>query len=154
MDVLDVSEGTGGQLALMKIYEKYISMFKGCGKKHPVILLIDNDNGSNDIKKELNVADLSGPFYYYRQNLYVVAIPRGSDGKERMIEDLFEAKVLEAKVDGKVFNPKTKDSKTEYGKTVFAEKIVRANQKSINFDGFRGVLDSFRAAIEDYKKRM
>ena len=28
MDVLDISEGTGGQLALMNIYEKYISMFK------------------------------------------------------------------------------------------------------------------------------
>ncbi len=155
MDVLDISEGTGGQLALMNIYEKYISMFKGCGKKHPVILLIDNDNGSKEIKNKLNVDDLSGPFCYYRQNLYVVAIPLGPDGKERMIEDLFEAKVLKAKVDGKVFNRKTKQlTATEYGKTVFAEKVVRANQKSINFDGFRGVLDSFRAAIEDYKKRM
>jgi len=155
MDVFDMSEGTGGQLALMNIYEKYISVFKGCGKKHPVILLIDNDNGSNDIKKKLNVTDLSEPFYYYKQNLYVGAIPRGSDGKERMIEDLFEAKVLETKVDGKVFNPKTKQlTETEYGKTYFAEKVVKANQKSINFDGFRGVLDRLIDVIDDYKKRI
>jgi hypothetical protein len=88
MDVLDISEGTGGQLALMNIYEKYISMFKGCGKKHPVILLIDNDNGSKEIKNKLNVDDLSCPFCHYRQNLYVVAIPRGADGKECTIENL------------------------------------------------------------------
>jgi hypothetical protein len=70
------------------------------------------------------------------------------------IRNLFEAKVLETELNGKKFNSKTKDSKTEYGKTVFAEKVVRANQKSINFDGFRDVLDRFTEVLEDYKGRI
>lgn len=154
MDVLSMSEGTGGLAYLMNIYEQYMSPFKGDGKKHPIIILIDNDNGSNGIKKLLKVERLTEPFYYYKENLYVVALPLGSDGKERKIEDLFEAKILETKVNGKVFNPKTKDTKTEYGKTVFAEKVVKANQKSINFNGFKDVFNRFTLVINDYKKEI
>ena len=154
LDILGIAEGTGGQSALMNMYGEYISLFRGHGKKHPVIILIDNDGGSSEIKKKLNATELSETFYYYEQNLYVVSIPLGADGKERMIEDLFEAKVLEAKVDGKVFNPKTKQlTATEYGKTVFAEKVVRANQKSINFDGFKDILNRFLLVIDDYRKK-
>ncbi len=70
------------------------------------------------------------------------------------IEDLFDEKTLDTKIDGKKFNRKPKiDSATEFGKIVFAEKLVKANQNSINFGGFKEVLNRFKAVIEDYKQK-
>jgi len=47
-----------------------------------------------------------------------------------MIEDLFDDKILETKFEGKTFNPKAKKlEKTEYGKTVFAEKSGESPSK-------------------------
>lgn len=153
-DVLAISAGTGGLASLMGIYEKYMKPFKGEGKKHPVIILIDNDSGSKNIMNKLNDKDLSKLFYFFGENLYVVRISSGSETEEMAIEDLFDEKTLDTKIDGKKFNRKPKiDSATEFGKIVFAEKLVKANQNSINFGGFKEVLNRFKAVIEDYKQK-
>jgi hypothetical protein len=77
-------------------------------------------------------------FCHYGETLYVVPIPLDSEGKERMIEDLFDKKILETKPGGKTFNPNPKvkdfDPKTEYGKIVFAEKVIKRHQNEINFN--------------------
>jgi len=70
------------------------------------------------------------------------------------IEDLFDEKTLNTPVAGKKFNREPKiDSATEYGKIVFAEKVVKANQDTIDFGGFKEVLNRFKAVIEDYNQK-
>jgi hypothetical protein len=151
-DVCAISEGTSGLKSLMDIYRKYMKPFKGQGKKHPVIMLVDNDSGTKEINNKLKVNDSTKPFFYFLENLYIVHVPP-VNGDETAIEDLFDKKTLDTKVDGKTFNREAKiDPKTEYGKIVFAEKVVKANQNAINFDGFKEILDRFKGVIEEYKK--
>jgi RNA-directed DNA polymerase len=151
--VLAVSQGTSGLGSLMDIYEKYMKPFKGDGKKHPVIILVDNDSGSKSIKGRLktNGREMTKPFTRFLENLYVVIIPPDSAGKERAIEDLFDKKTLSTKLGDKTFNRKQIESKTEYGKIVFAEKVVKADQNTINFDGFKDILNQFIEVIKDHK---
>jgi 5S rRNA maturation endonuclease (ribonuclease M5) len=153
-DVFAISEGTSGLASLMDIYKAYMKTFKGQGKKHPVIMLVDNDSGSKEIKKKLEISDFAKPFYFFIENLYVVHVRPESGNEEMAIEDLFDMKTLETKVDGKTFNRKAKiNTKTEYGKIVFAEKVVKTNQNAINFDGFKEILNLFKGVIGDYNQK-
>ncbi|MCD6564378.1 MAG: retron Ec67 family RNA-directed DNA polymerase/endonuclease [Bacteroidales bacterium] len=152
-DVFSISTGTSGLNHLMEIYEKNISKFKVKGKAYPVIIIIDNDDGSKEIKKRLNIKndEKIKDFYHFVENLYVLIIPKD---KDKAIEDLFDTGVRKTKIDGKVFNRGKKiDEKKEYGKIVFAEKVIKANQQKINFDRFKEVFDEVQKIIEDYKKR-
>ena len=153
-DVFAMSEGTPGLASLMDIYKAHMKPFKGQGKKYPVMMLIDNDSGSTEIKKKLNSKDSAKPFSHFVENLYVVHIPPGSGGEDTAIEDLFDKKTLETKLAGKSFNRKPKiNPKTDYGKIVFAEKVVKPNQNAINFDGFKEILNRFKGVIEDYSQK-
>jgi hypothetical protein len=152
-NVFAIPEGTSGLVSLMGIYKAYMKTFKGQGKKYPVIMLIDNDSGSKGIKKKLGISDFAKPFYCFAENLYVVPVPPRSGYEETAIEDLFDKKTLETKVEGKAFSRKVNDPKTEYGKIVFADKVVKANQNAINFDGFKGILNRFKGVIEDYNQK-
>ena len=62
--------------------------------------------------------------------------------------------VLATTIDGKIFNPdKERDAPGEYGKVVFAEKVVRPNTHTIDFTRFDPLLARIDAVIEDYAKR-
>lgn len=129
--------------------------FKSDGKKHPVIILVDNDSGSKQIMTKLKNPDPSKQFHYFLENLYIVPISSGSGTRQMAIEDLFDDKILETIVAGKKFNRNPKiDSEIEYGKIVFAEKVIKANQESINFGGFKEVLNRLKAVIEDYNQKI
>ncbi len=153
-DVLAMSEGTSGLKSLMYIYKKYMKPFKGEGKKYPVIILTDNDSGSKGIKRILKDNDSTKPFSYFVENMYVAYVPSISGNAETEIEDLFDKKVLETKVAGKTFKRKGKvDQKTEYSKQIFAEKVIKANQDTINFNSFKELLDRFKEVIVDYDQK-
>ncbi len=153
-EVFAVAEGTSGLASLMDIYEKHMKPFKRAGKEHPVIIVVDNDRGSDEIKKRLGPDKKDKPFCLFRENLYVVHIPLGSNGESRAVEDLFDNTTLSTKVDGKTFSRAPKiDTKTEYGKIVFAEKVIRARQDAISFEGFKGVLDLVVKVIEEHRGR-
>jgi len=97
----------------------------------------------------------SKSFYHFKENLYVVFTPPAADGSDTAIEDLFTADTLATLVDGKKFNRAAKiDTASEYGKTVFAKKVIKANQKNIDFDGFTEVLNRVKEAIVDYEKKL
>jgi len=152
-DVFAISTGTSGLNHLMEIYEQNIGSFKGAGKVFPVVVIIDNDDGAIEIKKRLKIKqnDTIKSFYHFAENLYVLIIPK-IEGKA--IEDLFDSEILRTKVDGKIFNrEKQIDTKKEYGKIVFAEKVIKPMQQSINFGGFKEVFDELQLVIEDYQKR-
>ena len=158
-EVCAIPEGSTGLATLLQIFEKHMRPFKAEGKKHPVIMLVDNDDGLKSIKssyKKVKKEDFDSalPFSFFIENLYIAPIPLIDDKKETSIEDLFDRKVLRTKLDGKTFNPKPKiDKKTEYSKIVFANKVIAANQESINFNGFKPVLNSFSGVIADYEIR-
>ena len=151
-DVFAISTGTSGLNHLMEIYKKYMCRFSVGGKSFPVVVIIDNDDGAVEIKKKLDIKsnDRIKDFYHYVENLYVLIIPKDED---KAIEDLFEPIVLEKRIDGKVFNrEKNINAEKEYGKIVFAEKVVRENQQHINFNSFKEVFDKLRLVIDDYRK--
>src|SRR5258708_2266343 len=69
-------------------------------------------------------------------------------------EDFFDPALLATKIDGKTFNPeKEHDAPGEFGKVVFAERIVRPQAGTIGFSGFDPLLTRIDAVLEDYAKR-
>lgn len=156
--LLDIGGGTGGQVALIRDYENTINIFNHAPLRHPVIILIDNDSGSNPVfgivksKFKINPSITSNaPFYHLCHNLYLVKTTEKPPNGESMIESLFEQSVLAANVDGKTFNLTNNNSATnEVGKTAFAE-FVRANASKIKFDGFSDLLSRIVAVLEHYK---
>jgi hypothetical protein len=70
-----------------------------------------------------------------------------------MIEDFFDQAVKATKLGSKSFNPHTPfDQNKNYGKSLFAEHVVKKSQATIDFDGFEPVLDRIVAAIKDHNK--
>ena len=68
-------------------------------------------------------------------------VPEGEPPVDRDIESLFDPALLKTVLGGKTFNPKKEHvNHTEYGKVVFAEKVVRASAGTIDFSGFEDLL--------------
>lgn len=155
--LLGLGGGAGGLKNLIIPYNERCGKIAAPGLDHPVILLIDNDAGANSIYSAIKAVtgdakpDGSEAFYHVCQNLYVVPTPLCADGADTMIEDFFEPKLKMTKIAGKKFNLATKkdgfDSKTEYGKVVFAEQVVKKQKLTINFDGFIPILETIRNVI-------
>ncbi|UFS69474.1 retron Ec67 family RNA-directed DNA polymerase/endonuclease [Geomonas sp. RF6] len=153
-EVFAMSEGTPGLASIMENFHKNMAGFEGEGKKHPVILLVDNDSGAKEIKKKIDHKNPAKTFHRYADNLYVILIPNKPGQEETAIEHLFDAKTLSTTIDGKKFNSSAElNPKTEYGKIVFAEKVIKANQQNIDFSGFDSILQQFEAVIVDYNKQ-
>ena len=51
-DIFCISEGTSGILRIMDIYHLFFKHFKTAGKIFPVIIVVDNDQGSKGIRKK------------------------------------------------------------------------------------------------------
>lgn len=153
----DIMELGGGSSDLPGLVLDYLRLLKKIHHRpmtHPVILVLDNDNGlgpvAGIIKKNFKV-DISltttAPFYHVTHNLYVVKTPE-KPPQQSCIEDLFEPALLQVQLDGKPFNPKkAHGAEGEYGKAEFADKVVRANAHTIDFTGFIPLLERFEAAI-------
>ena len=95
--------------------------------------------------------DGSAPFYYVGGNLYVVPIPSG--GKpEFYIEKLFPKNWLSEKIGARKLKVKQKkDEKLkedEYGKTEFAEHVIRANRGKVDCSAFLPLLHTICDIIE------
>ena len=81
----------------------------------------------------------------------MLIIPKGQEGE---IEDLFDSETLATKINGKSFDRTKKiDTDKMYGKFRFAEKIIMAKQKNIDFSKFKEVFDGVRLIIEDYQQK-
>lgn len=155
--ILGITGGSGDLSHFMRAYKTELPRFKAPGKLHPVIVLIDNDDGAPPIYntiKELTGAKPTGtePFIHVAGNLYVVPTPLLA-AKQSMIEDFFDAATLATVLKGKSFNPVNKfDPKTNYGKADFAYKVVQPNADKIDFTGFKAILDRFVDVIDEHLK--
>lgn len=158
--ILNIGGGTGDLGKFIQLYHKECKKFKAPGMLHPVILLIDNDDGAKKIygpaKNIINkTIDGTEPFYFICHNLYLVPTPLLPGKKTSMIEDFFEPKVKETKLGGKSLNLNSTgfDNRTEYGKYLFAEQVVKKNEEKINFDGFKPILTQVIAVVNEHSKK-
>jgi len=154
-------------------FDNHHKFFNAPKPQHPVIIILDNDSGfsgkkdsgiEGKLKKiestfiypdSLKKDDFrSADFIHVMHNLYIVLTPLDASGKETAIEDLFDEATRKEKLSNKIFNPSEKDfDKTkEYGKEIFANKIVKAKKDSINFDGLKPLLDRIVSAINHYDR--
>lgn len=155
--ILGVSGGYGDLGHFIRIYKSELHRFKAPGKLHPVIVLIDNDDGAKpiyNVLKEITGKKPEGtePFIHVAGNLYVVPTPLLPSGSST-IEDFFDAATKAMPLKGKTFSASNKpDLKTQYGKADFAYKVIQPNAEKIIFDEFKGILDRFVSVIEQHAK--
>lgn len=162
--LLELYGGTPYLKFFISNFDKHFKFYKAPPPEHPVIMVLDNDDGPNDLlntikrkdsavfspstvgKKDIRKSD----FIHVMHNLYVVLTPL--DGVEETdIEDLFDDAARNIKVSGKSFNPKDgRDNTKEYGKEIFAQKVIKAQKNIINFDGLKPLLDRVVQVIEHY----
>lgn len=159
--LMGIGGGSGQLGTFIGQYKQNVSGFVAAGQKHPVIVLVDNDSGAKPIfsacagilKKPVNGDE---PFYYLGDNLYVVPTPKGSGGVDTMIESFLPPKWLKEKLNGKKLNLDNNklDIKTEYGKSLFSEHVIKKNKNKVVFTAFEPLLTNLEAAIADYYKML
>ena len=164
--LLDLYGGTGDIGELIKRYVSCCGKYKNHPFKHPTIIVVDNDDGSQKIFTALKVTtgstymigtgksqtfDKTRDFYYVAQNLYVVFTPLKKSGEDTMMEDFFTPATLNTIIDGQRFSVVHKaPNQLTYSKHTFSQKVVKTNQKTINFLGFTPVLDRIQKAAKHF----
>lgn len=139
-------------------FKKVVDGFKHKPMNFPVIILIDNDKGANEIfstiKENYKVAittKSNEDFFHITDNLYLVKTPPVHKDDTSCIEDLFPPPLLKTELEGKKFNPnKEHEADGEYGKFIFAEKVVKPNADAIDFSGFKPLLTRITAVMDHY----
>jgi retron-type reverse transcriptase len=159
-DVLQLGRGVEDLKFFILRYKDIIESYKYRPLMHPVIVLIDNDEGTKEIfgvmRQITSHNDISTvksePFYRISSNLYVVKTPEtGKNKGMTCIEDLFDPMLFKTVLNGKVFDPDKKhNEKGKYGKHVFVEKVIRPNKAVIDFSKFDPLLSRIVAVLDDY----
>lgn len=145
---------------LIHVYHGEKKHFVAPGLTQPVVLVIDNDSGAAavyNVIEEITKKKPSRtePFIHVTGNLYVVATPLGPNSAPSKMEDFFDAAIKSTIVEGKKFDDSNNtDSATQYGKTVFAYKVVKAQADTIDFSGFAPILDRIVAVVEEHAKKV
>lgn len=162
--LLELHGGTSYLKFFITKFDKHFQFYKAPKPQHPVIIILDNDDGFPVIKNTLNNIssvivypttlkkdDYSkADFIHVMHNLYIVLTPL-KNGNDSAIEDLFDDDTKKIKVAGKSFNPEDNaDNATEYGKEVFAKKVVAAQKDSIDFEGFKPLLSRIVSVINHF----
>lgn len=157
--VMHLAGGYGDLVGFLRELRTNLKLLGPRPQAHPVIILVDNDDGG---RKVINcgaglkkvAADYEMRFLHVIDNIYIVATPLLA-AKTSDIEAFFETSVKEMKLQGKSFHAGTTgfDWTKHFGKQYFAEHVVKRHIDTINFDGFKPLLDRLVAVIEDYALR-
>ncbi len=159
--VLGLPGGTGVLRELVANYHRSALKYPHRPLTAPVIILVDNDDGSKDVLQAASKItgstiqhDTAQMWFHLGDNLYLVKTPHIAGKTKTCIEDLFPAPLLEAKIDGKPFDPnKAHGDETAYGKAVFASKVVLEHATPGDFAGFAPLAQALEAVLADYEKR-
>jgi RNA-directed DNA polymerase len=158
-DVMQLGGGTGDMKFFIIRYSENAKKFKHAPFAHPVIMVIDNDDGAKDVFAVARNNGATGiswaakdPFYHLSLNLYLVKTPEATTKPfYSTIEDAFDPALLKTPVGGKTFDRnKIHAAPGKYGKQVFAERVVKPSAPTTNLSGFNPLLDRIVAAIEHY----
>jgi RNA-directed DNA polymerase len=162
--LLELFGGTSYLAYFIGKFDRHFQFYKAPKPQHPVIMILDNDKGPKDLLNKVvqldsavvypitvpknNIRDAE--YIHVMHNLYIVLTPKLA-GNPTEIEDLFDLATRQIQVSNKSFNPKKDfDKATEYGKEIFANKVIKANKRNVNFDGLKPVLNRVVAAITHY----
>lgn len=158
-DVLELGRGASQLEPFMKNFQKIMGRFRHAPLLHPVIILVDNDEGGKNLfgfvhsKTGIKVNfNSSEPFYYLGGNLYLVKTPETPAAPHTScMETFFEQCVLDTVLDGKTFDlAKEHDAPGKYGKQRFATRVVEPKAGEIDFSGFVPLLDRIVAVLDHY----
>ena len=159
-EYLQLGGGSGDLKGIITSYKKTLKAFKHLPMLHPVIVLVDNDDGAKEIfasakqsgvKAEINIAS-KNQFYHVVENLYIVKTPEIGPDHKSCIEDIFDASTRSIRLDGKTFDPSNDGGGPgTYGKIKFAEEVVKPRAAEIDFSGFAPLLDRIVAVLIDYQ---
>ncbi len=155
-EMLKLAEGASGLKFLMLMYSRMFKNFRCEGKKFPVIFVVDKDKAGKEAshiaKKVSNESSLVLP--HVTENLFFLEIPSTKKNVDVEMEDLFHPSVLQIQLEGKKFNRKNGnlDHGSEFGKDYFSRFVVRKNRSTIDFDGFKPLLEIISEIIKKYPK--
>ena len=128
-------------------YAEEYRFIKGPKGSKPVIAIFDNDAGAKGVLSMLaGVFKTSMPAgaqaIRVHHNLYVVLTsPNVASAPPHCIEHCFDPATLGTLISGKSLSLSNKSlAANQYGKAWFAEKVVKPNAKSIDFNGFHPLL--------------
>lgn len=174
-EILNLTQGTGGQRSLIERYKRCLKRYKHRPMEYPAIILCDNDEGGKDVfsvatqacKTAMKIlvakgfetgteknfepisVNMTQDFYYLGNNLYLVKVPEGDKKDEpRRIEDLFDP-ILVAK---KLVKKESGEGYTDSSKSSFAKYVARSKSGTIDFSRFRDLLARIDAVIKHYAK--
>lgn len=172
-DPISESGGTGDIKNLISNYQKYCKKFLVPINQNPVIILVDNDQGSGHIFSQLNKskkqkqkdnesnnsnksvtkADDLEEFYHIAHNLYIVALPK-LNNRDTAIEDFYGDSIRSMVHENKTFSSSNNyDSTKYYGKNAFAKKIIPNNIEQVDWSNFDQIFERIQAAIDDFRAR-
>ncbi len=159
-NILKLSGGTGEMAGFVGSYPKKVASYRAWSFKQPVIVLTDNDAGARTVFNQVKDSPQGKPkvendeeFYYINNNLYLIKTPHLNGDRETIIEDLFDQKWKNEKIDGKSFTLDNDFDKNKfYGKMDFAEKIIAKNFNEVDFDSFKSIFDRILAVINYHSK--
>ena len=154
--ILHIRGGCGPLLKFIATYKREAEKFTAPGLYQPVIILVDNDSGPEEIYKYINTvlkisAARSAPFVHIAANLYLVPTPLTAAGKSTKMEDFFDASVKSIVVNGKSFDPdKEHEDLKHYGKVVFAHQVIAPHASKIDFMQFAPLLSNIESLIKTH----
>ncbi|QEU05014.1 retron Ec67 family RNA-directed DNA polymerase/endonuclease [Pseudomonas oryzihabitans] len=164
--LLELAGGTSYLKEFILNFDEHFKYYKAPAPTHPVIIVLDNDDGFGKIEGVLNSkkfkavsfpATLEGgsfrqaEFIHVVHNLYIVLTPLQGKGEHTSIEDLFPQAVRDIKLGEKKFSKKNEiDAATQYGKEFFASKVITPNKNTIDFSGFDIILSRMVNCIKHF----
>ena len=161
-EVMDLGGGTGDLKSIPLDYLRNLKPSKGSHKpfahkpmKHPVIIVLDNDEGlaavASAVNKNFGVAinkESTNDFYNVTDNLYIVKTPENG-AENTCIEDMFSETWRHHQINGKKLNTASKiDPTKELSKEAFAKSVVKPNASNIDFSGFDPLLERICKVIQ------
>lgn len=147
-----LSGGGKPLISFVKQYHDEYRFIQGPKGDKPVIAVFDNDSMGKAVieaveKHYKTTINAGAQSFRVHDNLYVVLTsPHGSP--QHCIEDCFAPAFLKAAMPGKTINHSNKpNGPGEISKAWFAEKVVDANSKAIDFQGFQPLLNAIADVI-------
>lgn len=147
-------------------YLNYFLEITGGRPNNPVIFLFDNElkNKKKPLFKFIQFVGLDDSIKEkLEKELFINVIDNGNlflltnqlidDNKESEIENLFNKKTLEHKINGKTLSLSDNyDISKHYGKDRFS-KYISNNYKDIDFTAFKLILDNLNKIVTEYNKK-
>ncbi len=143
--------GTGKLKIFIQNYKKIIEKFNIKRLSIPLIIIVDNDKDGREVAMHKEFAEINANLKYMHPNLYVLTIPLVKPYNS-VIEDYFDDGIKKFKE--KKFNPDNRGcSDTEFGKSIFATKVVLQQKATIDFSKFKPLLEEIDNIINNHQQK-